>query len=204
MLETPYFAKTMTRDRFFQIMRYLHFSNCQQEPQQGDPNYSVLYKISTFMSMVNEKMVALYVPKRQVAVDEMMVPFKVRLSFKQYMPAKPTKWGIKMWALAESDTGYVSFCKIYSGRTEVAGQGLSSRVVKTCLEQANISNQGYHVYMDNFFSSPQLFTDLFHNFNTGACGTVRLNRRDLPRNIMRKNPVGIYARGDSQFRERGS
>ena len=31
-----------------------------------------------------------------------------RMAFHQYMPAKPIKWGVKMWALAESDTGYLS------------------------------------------------------------------------------------------------
>jgi hypothetical protein len=31
------------------------------------------------------------------------------------MPQKPTKWGIKAWVLAESDTGYAWNLKIYTG-----------------------------------------------------------------------------------------
>lgn len=204
LIETPFFGKTMKRDRFMQILRYLHFSDSDLAPQPGDANFTILYKVNAIMSKFVDKMVDQYVPKRQLSVDEVMVPFKGRLSFKQYMPAKPTKWGIKMWALAEADTGYISFCKIYSGRTDGTANGLAHRVVKSCLEGAEVLGQGYHVYMDNFFTTPALLNDLFENHNTGACGTVRSNRRDLPRSIMRKNPEGITNRGDMQFRQKGA
>ena len=42
-----------------------------------------------------------------------------------------------------------------------------------------IKGRGHHVYMDNFYTSPQLFSDLCDN-GFGACGTVRINRRGLP------------------------
>lgn len=37
-----------------------------------------------------------YTPHKQVTVEEAMVPFKGRLSFKQYMKDKPVKFGIKV------------------------------------------------------------------------------------------------------------
>ena len=42
-----------------------------------------------------------------------------------------------------------------------------------------IKSRGHHVYMDNYYTSPQLFSDLRAS-GFGACGTVRLNRRGLP------------------------
>ena len=42
-----------------------------------------------------------------------------------------------------------------------------------------IRQQGHHVYTDNFYTSPQLFSDLREE-GFGACGTLRLNRRGLP------------------------
>ena len=204
VLETPYFGKTMKRDRFQQIMRYLHFSNCLEAPEPGTPNYDVLYKVKFLMEMFNKSMLEQYIPKRQVSVDEVMVPFKGRLSFKQYMPAKPTKWGIKMWALAEASTGYMTHCRIYSGKSHLPAQGLGSQVVKTCIEKSNLAGQGYHVYMDNFFTSPALLEDLYQNCQTGACGTVRLNRKGLPKDIMKKKPEGVEHRGDMTFKHKGS
>lgn len=202
-MATPFFNKTMTRDRFLTILRYLHFSNVEEEPQPGEPSYSALYKVQELMNMFRNSMLREYTPKRQVSVDEVMIPFKGRLAFKQYMPAKPTKWGIKMWALAEADSGYMSFCEIYSGKSDRPENNLATHVVKQCIEKSNLTGKGYHVYMDNFFTSVTLLIDLYENYGTSACGTVRINRKGLPKNIMTKKPVGITARGDSKFQQKG-
>ena len=42
-----------------------------------------------------------------------------------------------------------------------------------------IKGRGHHLYVDNFYTSPQLFADLHMN-GFGACGTVQVNRRGLP------------------------
>ena len=42
-----------------------------------------------------------------------------------------------------------------------------------------IKQRGHHVYLDNYYTSPQLFSDPNTN-GLGACGTVRLNRHGLP------------------------
>lgn len=204
-LEVPYFAKVLSRDRFQQIMRYLCFRDPNVHvPAVGERDYDSLYKVRFVIDAFNRQMKEQYVPRRQVAVDESIIPFKGRVSFKQYNPNKPSKWGIKMWAIAESETGYMSYSEIYSGKQDQPAQGLGSRVVKSCIKGADIQNQGYHVYMDNFFTSPVLFDELFDELGTGACGTVRMNRRGLPKEIMKKKPVGINDRGDHLFRQKGS
>ena len=38
-----------------------------------------------------------------------------------------------------------------------------------------LQNKGYHIYCDNFYSSPELFSTVGFQ----ACGTVRSNRRGL-------------------------
>ena len=51
---------------------------------------------------------------KQVQIgEEGMISFKGRLSFRQYMPAKPTKYGIKVWMCADSATGYVLNHDVY-------------------------------------------------------------------------------------------
>ena len=47
-----------------------------------------------------------YTPGREIALDESMIGFKGRLGFLQYMPKKPTKWGL---------TGYGCNWKLYTG-----------------------------------------------------------------------------------------
>ncbi len=56
--------------------------------------------------------VIIQVPSMNISVDESIIGFKGRLSFIQY---KPTKWGIKVWVMADSSNGYVSNLNIYTG-----------------------------------------------------------------------------------------
>ena len=70
---------------------------------------------------------------RDVSVDERMVGFKGRHVVVQYMPNKRRHpWGVKLWILAESDTGYTYLIDPYRGRlfTEVPSpSGLGYDVV---------------------------------------------------------------------------
>ena len=45
-----------------------------------------------------------------------MIAFKGRLYFKQYLPKKPTKWGLKAFVLAESAMEYVFEFDVYMGK----------------------------------------------------------------------------------------
>lgn len=49
---------------------------------------------------------------------------------KQYLPNKPTKWGFKVWSLADSQNGYVCDIDIYTGkRAQPSQYGLGYDVV---------------------------------------------------------------------------
>lgn len=43
-------------------------------------------------------------------------------------------------------------------------------------------NQGYKIYMDNYYTSPQLLKDLYQKGTYGT-GTVASNRKGLPAQI---------------------
>jgi len=76
---------------------------------------------------------------------------------------------------------------ILTGKDDSLGSGdagLTHAVVMRLVDP--IKHRGHHVYTDNFYTSPQLFHDLRAN-GFGACGTLRLNRRSLPKSI--KVPV---------------
>lgn len=110
-----------------------------------------------------------------------MVATKARLQIKQYMKAKPTKWGLKFFVLADVN-GYTADFQLYTGKNGGAtGKGLSFDVVKTLVNKEYLGS-GYVVYCDNFYTSPRLFRDLCQQ-GFGACGTYRQNRVGVPKTL---------------------
>ena len=55
--------------------------------------------------------------------------------------------------------------------------GVTGFVVMSLLERS--LNKGHSLFIDNYYSSPALF-EYLHRYKTGACGTVKKNRRGLP------------------------
>ena len=55
--------------------------------------------------------------------------------------------------------------------------GMTSGVVLRLVEP--ICGRGHHLYTDNLYTSPSLFTEL-RLLGIGACGTLRMNRRGIP------------------------
>lgn len=148
IMSTPIFSATVSRDRYTQIMRYLRFSDHLNEPRQGEANYDPLYKIKPVVDHLNRKFGHEYTPKRNVTIDECMVPFKGRTLLKKYIPSKPHKWGVKVWMLESSDNSYIQYIDIYPGKTIRTEGSLASSVVKNCINGAGLTGQGYHVYTD--------------------------------------------------------
>ena len=161
-------------------------NNDTQAPR-GDPNYDTAFKIRPIINYLVPKWQRYYGPDKEVSVDESMIPFKWRTSLMQYMPAKPTKWGIKAWGLADAASGYMYNWKLYLGKDgdRPADVPLGTFVVTAISEP--LYNKGHVVYIDNYFSSPALFKLLADN-QTGACGTLRANRQGVPNSIKRAQP----------------
>ena len=145
---------------------------------------SWLYKVGKLHLTLNSnsgKCIAL----RELSIDEQMIGTKSRISFIQYMPKKPKKFGIKIWALCEALTGYCLQYQIYTGAEEgTTEKGLTSRVVLDLMKQYEEKN--HHLYFDNFYTSLSLMLDLSKK-NIYACGTLRTNRAKLPKEFIHKD-----------------
>lgn len=62
-------------------------------------------------------------PDRDVCVDEQLVPFKGRCGFKQYVPKKPAKYGLKVWALCDVKMSYAWKVQVYTGKGQPGDEG---------------------------------------------------------------------------------
>lgn len=64
-------------------------------------------KYTPLLIDLSNKHSSVFLPgKKNLSIDEAMIGYERRLQFQQYMPAKRTKVGIKVWEVCESDTGY--------------------------------------------------------------------------------------------------
>ena len=113
---TNTFSSILKRDRFSLLLRFLHLNDSTQYIHKGDPGHDPLFKLRPFLDSLLANFKGAYVPGREVSVDESMIRFKGQLWFIQYMPKKPTKWGMKAFVLADSNTGYTYSWRLYSGK----------------------------------------------------------------------------------------
>ena len=110
-----------------------------------------------------------------------MIGFNGRLGFKQYIPMKPTKSGIKVWVCADPHSGYVNDFDVYTGKdSDGPTKDLAEKVVKALVEP--LYGMNHTVYMDNYFSSVPLYMDLLQN-GTYTCGTFRRGQVGIPTEV---------------------
>lgn len=209
VMRLPGFAAVMTSRRFSLIHRHLHFSE-PEEITSEKPSTSTsqppvtdkLWKIRTFLELIRQNCLRKYNVGRELAIDESMIPFKGRISFRQFIPSKRTRYGIKVWALAESDTSYLANFQIYVGGeptvlNEECAYGLSTAIVLRLMEP--YKGNGHHLYMDNFYTSVQLL-ELLQRDGTYACGTARTTRKGFPKElILTKTGPAKAKRGDMDW-----
>lgn len=119
ILRTPIFGDTMSRDRFFLLMKFLHFTD-NDSPDDQHP-YPKLGKLWPVLTRLVDKFQALYTPERDVSVDESLLRFKGRLSWKQFMPLKRARFGLKFFVLCKASSGYISKIMLYTGKGSVGG-----------------------------------------------------------------------------------
>ena len=171
-------ADRITRDRFLEISRYLHFVDNDSLEPRGSEGYNRLGKVRPVITHFTHKFRDLYQPHKEVAVDEAMIKFTGRSCLKQYMPMKPIKRGIKAWVLGDSHNGYFSNFQIYTGKVNGTTEtGLGARVVKHMTR--DLQGKYHHVFFDNYFTSLNLLLDLEKD-GIYACGTARKDRRGFP------------------------
>ena len=190
-------SHVMTRDRFENISRYFHASNTTQNPARGQPGHDRICHVRPLITMIVDKCRTLYNPHINTSVDEAMVAFRGRLGFRQYIPSKPTKYGIKVWIRADPVNGYANDFQVYTGKVEGRAEiGLCSRVVLDLVQ--GLDHKGHIVNTDNFFSSPALSNALLLR-GIYSRGTVRPNRHDFPKAML----TGINLRGDYKVVQKG-
>lgn len=204
----PFFKDVFNRDRFLQIFWNLHVSPPPSGPISGTLTRSG--KVRNVASYLDKKFREHYVPEKKVSVDESTIGFKGRVVFKVYNKDKPIKWGIKVFVLSESSTGYICavepyFGKVTTDRLDRQDLGVTSRIVLHLVDKLRQSYgniEGLHVFTDRWYTNMDLAKEL-QNWKIHLTGTIMLNRSGLPdivkpqrKNAKKKSTKLLLKKGD--------
>lgn len=66
LTETPIFSKTMARDRFLSLLRYLHFSDNNKKLKSDAPDYDRLWKVRDIFELLNDNFKKNVQPNRRL------------------------------------------------------------------------------------------------------------------------------------------
>lgn len=121
-------------------------------------------------------------------VDEQIFPYRGKTRFTQYIPSKPAKYGIKIWWACDSKTKYPLEGKTYTGREEGQERDVKQGG-KILLQFTNrFSHSGRTAIADNFFTTLEGAKRL-SNIGLSFFGTIRPNKRCVPKEMKKKTPV---------------
>lgn len=184
-------AKAMSRNRFDDLMKYLHF--CENSKIDKNDKFA---KIRPVMSMLNERWLQYFPGDAYLSVDESMVPYFGRYGAKQHIHGKPIRFGYKIWILA-TRLGYAVQGEPYQGKGTGSTNpeiGVGGSVVLDLIAELP-QDRKYSLFFDNFFTSFRLLEELKKRGIDGT-GTVRKDRVEkaplVDPKVLQKKARGSY------------
>lgn len=173
----PIFTAVMSSNRFKAILRYFRFDDKRTREQRR--SVDKLAPIRDIWEMFLAQLPKCITPGMDITVDEQLVAFRGKCPFRQYIPSKPAKYGVKIWWACDSTTSFPLSGEVYLGRQPGSAreENQGARVVMSLTNRWLKS--GRNIVMDNFFTSVPLATNLLSQ-NTTIVGTIRKNKPDIP------------------------
>ena len=174
----PMVQNACTHNAFLQIWRYIHFVDNARLLKKENPKWLALQKIQTAIVIILKTLGAGWILVKRICVNKSMIKYMGRfVSFVQYMPAKPIKHGIKVYALCCSSTGYLYRFEIYTGKGGTA-DGSPTGVISRLLYGAGATGTtGRILYTDNFYTLLRVMKYIYVSFSMLLVGTYALMKK---------------------------
>jgi len=171
------FRATMNFQRFLFIMSCLRF-DCAATRETRKAN-DKLAAIREYWDCFIINCRRYYTPGKNVTIDEMLVPFRGRCSFRMYMPKKPAKYGLKIQCLCDSRTSYLCDAFVYTGKQNITNKDLSIPTQDVLKLISTIQGTHRNITMDNWYVSIEL-CDQMKARGLTVLGTLKQNKPQIP------------------------
>ena len=175
----PYVMNAMTLDSFHQMRRFIHLVNTSSLRRKGHPKWHPLQKVQPMIDIARERLQAGWTLGKRICVDESMIKHMGKhISFVQHMPKKPTRHGLKVWALCDSVTGYLCNFEVCTGQGNVK-DGTPKEVIHRLIGEAGLAGAiGRILHTDNFCTSREVMLHVYLTFGFLMVGTYALTKKE--------------------------
>lgn len=173
-----YFIMCLSEKWFEFLLRYIRFDDIRgrEERKKFDKITHGRWLFESFVLQYKQS----YSLSELVTIDERLQAFHGRCSFRQYIPFKPAKYGIKIFAMVDNISYFTSNMNIYAGKQPDGSFSTDSslkNVVNRLIQP--IRKIGRNVEIDNWFTSVQLADELLSQ-KLNLLGTIRKNKIQIP------------------------
>lgn len=198
------FGAIMSRNRFSFIRANLGFDDETTRDERW--KHDRFAAIRDIFEAFNYECMTCLVPGEYLSLDETLYPMRTQISFKQYNPNKPAKYGLLIKAINAAQYPYTFIAAPYCGKpVEIPGvhyvAGTEEIVKKMVgsLETA-VSLAGRNISFDRLYTSITLALWLYDR-NITCLGTMQANRKGVPdemKNFKDREPLSseIYWQKD--------
>lgn len=177
------FRNTMTRQRFMFIVNNLRFDDSSTRTTRAAVDR--LAPIRDIFGIFVKSCQQSYTPFEYLTLDAELVTLRGRCSFRQYIPSKPAKYGINIYALVDAKTFYTLNLEIYCGKqlneSPYAVSNKTFDVVDRLVRC--VSGTGRNITMVNFFMRNffhKITEHLLSNHKLTVVGTLKSNKTCIP------------------------
>lgn len=182
----PVFGATMSRHRFSYIHAKITFED--QTVKENNYNSDKFAAFRTVYEKFNKHCHEYLVPDDLLAIDETLYPLRTRVSFKQYNPSKPARYGLLFKSINGVRYPYTFVTTVNSGKPE-SGAGeyyiphvidITQNMVETLDDAVDIS--GRNISFDRLYTSLPLAEWLLDR-GISCLGTLMANKRFIPAEV---------------------
>lgn len=174
---------TMSEKRFRFLLRCLRFDDIRD--RETRKVIDKLAPVREIFETIVHNFSAHFIPSEYVTVDEQLLSFRGRCQFRQYLPNKPSKYGIKTFALVCAKTAYTCNLETYAGNQPHGPYKQSNSPTDVVMRLVEpVSGTHRNITGDNWFSSIPLAKNLLADRGLTYVGTLRKNKREIPREFL--------------------
>ena len=185
------FRTVMSLKRFKFLLRCFRFDN--KETRDERKKLDKLAPVREIFDLFVENCKKNYCMGQNVTIDEKLEGFRGKCPFRQYIPSKPNKYGIKIFAMVDAKVLYTLNLEIYAGKQPEGPYNVSNAASDVVLRLARpIFNSGRNITADNWFTSIELIKKLKEK-KLSYVGTLRKNKKEIPPCFVQTKERKVYS-----------